>query len=143
MKLELNDYLLGIKNFIKGILFILAFILSAAYASPMSEGWLQISAPGSNQGYYYSPLSITKVKDKFYTVQTIINYQSDEGRNESLIGITLYDCFTRKLQEQSTRQYSKFWADGELLYEIGLEATWKPVKIGSDGMRLFNLICNY
>lgn len=107
-----------------------------------SEGWLLISEPGTTPVIYYAPLSIKKVKDGFVSVQSLINYTSDEGSKESLLGVTLYDCAMGTKQEQSTVQYSRHWADGDVVLEIGLEEPWELVKFNTEGMRLMKVACH-
>ena len=107
-----------------------------------SEGWLLISEPGTTPVIYYAPLSIKKLKDGFVSVQSLLNYISDEGNAESLLGVTLYDCAMGTKQEQSTVQYSKHWADGDVVLEIGLEEPWELVKINTEGMRLMKTVCD-
>lgn len=114
---------------------------SASFMSK-SEGWLLISEPGTTPVIYYAPLSIKTVKDAFVSVQSLINYISDEGSAESLLGVTLYDCAMGTKQEQSTVQYSKHWADGDVVLEIGLEEPWELVKINTEGMRLMKTVCD-
>ena len=92
-------------------------------------------------GFYYDPLSIKQVKVGFVAVTTIINYISDEGNKESLLGMTVYDCARRVKQEQSTEQYTQYWADGEIKLKLGLEEPWGTVKVGTDGMRLLKTVC--
>lgn len=104
--------------------------------------WQLISEPATTPLIYYSPLSIKKVKDGFVSVQSLINYTSDEGSKESLLGVTLYDCAMGTKQEQSTVQYSKHWADGDVVLEIGLEEPWELVKINTEGMRLMKTVCD-
>jgi hypothetical protein len=58
------------------------------------------------------------------------------------LGVTLYDCAIGTKQEQSTVQYSKHWADGDVLYEIVLEEPWNSVKVGTEGMRLLKTVCD-
>lgn len=115
---------------------------SATTAIALSEGWLQISEPNAVPGYYYDPLSIKQVKDGFVRVTTMINYISDEGNKESLLGVTLYDCVRKEKQEQSTVQYSQYWADGDVKLRLGLEDEWGTVKVGTDGMRLLRIVCS-
>lgn len=116
--------------------------LSAIRIHPTNEGWVRISEPDEKTGYFYAPFSIKAVKNGFVSVMTLINYISDEGDAESLLGVTVYDCVNRTKQEQSTVQYSQQWADGEIKYKAGLEEEWGSVKVGSDGMRLLKIICN-
>lgn len=103
--------------------------------------WLRISHPSTGPGYYYDPLSIKQVREGFVVVTTMINYVSDEGNKESLLGVTLYDCVRKVKQEQSTVQYTKYWADGDIKFKIGLEEPWNSVKAGTDGMRLLKTVC--
>lgn len=117
-------------------------LFSTTTAIALSEGWLQISEPNAVPGYYYDPLSIKKVKEGFVSVETMINYISDEGNKESLLGVTLYDCVRRLKQEQSTVQYSQYWADGDVKIRLGLEIEWGTVKVGTDGMRLLRIVCS-
>ncbi len=107
-----------------------------------SVGWTRVSEPEDPEGYFYAPLSITTLKGSRVSVQSLINYTSDEGNPESLLGVTLYNCASRTKQEQSTVQYSKQWADGEVILQIGLEEPWVPVKVGSAGMRLLKIVCD-
>jgi len=107
-----------------------------------SEGWLMVSEPGTTPLIFYAPLSISTLKDGFVFVTKLINYTSDEGNAESLLGLTLYNCASRTKQEQSTVQYSKQWADGDVLLRIGLEEPWNSVKVGTEGMRLLKTVCN-
>lgn len=107
-----------------------------------NEGWLLISEPGTTPVIYYAPLSIKRVKKGFVSVQSLINYISDEGNAESLLGVTLYNCAMGTKQEQSTVQYSKQWADGDVVLEIGLEEPWELVKFNTEGMRLMKVVCD-
>lgn len=107
-----------------------------------SEVWLMVSEPGTTPVIFYAPLSIITLKDGFVSVTTLINYTSDEGNAESLLGLTLYNCASRTKQEQSTVQYSKQWADGDVLLRIGLEEPWNSVKVDTEGMRLLKTVCN-
>jgi hypothetical protein len=106
-----------------------------------SEGWLLISEPGTTPVIYYAPLSIQTDQDGFASVTSLINYISDEGNEESLLGVSLYNCAELTKQEQSTVQYSKHWADGDVLFEIGLEEPWNSVKAGTEGMLLLKVAC--
>jgi hypothetical protein len=106
------------------------------------EGWLMVSEPGTTPVIYYAPLSISTLKSGFVSVTTLINYTSDEGNSESLLGVSLYNCAHRTKQEQSTVQYSKHWADGDVLFKIGLEEPWNSVKVGTEGMRLLKTVCD-
>jgi hypothetical protein len=106
------------------------------------QGWVLISEPGTTPVIFYAPLSISTLKYGFVSVTTIINYTSDEGNAESLLGVSLYNCAQRSKQEQSTVQYSKHWADGDVLFEIGLEEPWNSVKVGTEGMRLLKTVCD-
>lgn len=110
--------------------------------TPESEGWVRISEPDEKTGYFYAPFSISKVSDGVFAVTTLINYISDEGNAESLIGVTNYDCARRVKQEQSTIQYSQQWGDGVILIKLGFEPEWTTVKIGSDGMSLLKTVCS-
>ena len=110
--------------------------------TPESEGWVRTSEPDEKTGYFYAPFSISKVSEGFFTVTTLINYISDEGNAESLIGVTNYDCAQRVKQEQSTIQYSQQWGYGLILHKLGFEPNWTTVKIGSDGMSLLMTVCS-
>lgn len=107
-----------------------------------SELWLLISEPGTTPVIYYAPLSVSTVKPGFASVTSLINYTSDEGNAESLLGITVYDCAMGTKQEQSTVQYSQHWADGDVVLQIGLEEAWQPVKLCTEGMRLLEVACD-
>jgi hypothetical protein len=107
-----------------------------------SEGWLLISEPGTTPVIYYAPLSISRLKSGFASVTSLINYTSDEGNAESLLGVSLYNCASATKQEQSTVQYSMHWADGDVKLRIGLEEPWNPVKVGTEGMRLLKVACD-
>jgi hypothetical protein len=122
--------------------------VGAVISLPSSAGdkathgiWQRISEPNAMPGFYYDPLSIKQVKVGFVAVTTIINYISDEGNKESLLGMTVYDCARRVKQEQSTEQYTQYWADGEIKLKLGLEEPWGTVKVGTDGMRLLKTVC--
>jgi hypothetical protein len=115
---------------------------SSALAIEKKDLWQLISEPGTTPVIYYAPLSIQTDNDGFASVTTVINYTSDEGNAESLLGVSLYNCAQRTKQEQSTVQYSKHWADGDVLFKIGLEEPWNPVKVGTEGMRLLKVACD-
>ncbi len=110
-----------------------------AHAS--SVGWLMISAPGDTPSYYYDPLNIRVVKPGFNSVIYTINYTSDEGALESLVGSSIYDCNRRTKQEQYTVQYKRHWGAGDIIYKIGLEEEWSEVKVGTDAMKLLKIVC--
>lgn len=114
----------------------------AVHVNSTNEGWVRISEPDEKTGYFYAPFSIKAVKNGFFSVTTLINYISDEGNAESLLGVTIYDCKNRTKQEQSTVQYSQQWADGEIKLKLGLEEEWGAVKVGSDGMSLLKTVCD-
>jgi hypothetical protein len=115
---------------------------SSALTIDKKDLWQLISEPGTTPVIYYAPLSISTLKSGFASVTTVINYTSDEGNAESLLGVSLYNCAQRTKQEQSTVQYSKHWADGDVLFKIGLEEPWNPVKVGTEGMRLLKVACD-
>lgn len=115
---------------------------SSALTIDKKDLWLLISEPGTTPVIYYAPLSISTVKPGFVRVTSLINYISDEGNAESLLGDTLYDCAMGTKQEQSTVQYSKHWADGDVVLEIGLEEPWELVKFNTEGMRLMKTVCD-
>lgn len=110
-----------------------------AYAS--SVGWLMISAPGDIPSYYYDPLSIKVTKPGLNSVTYTINYTNDEGELESLVGSSIYDCNSRKKQEQNIVQYKKHWAAGNSIYKGGLEEEWSDVQAESNGMKLLKIVC--
>lgn len=124
-----------------GVLSLVVSLSSSAEDKAMHEIWQRISEPGSLPGYFYDPLSIKQVKEGFVTVTTMINYISDEGNKESLLGVTLFDCMRGLRQEQSTVQYTQYWADGDIKFKIGFEEAWRLVKAGTDGMRLLKAVC--
>lgn len=118
------------------------FSLPASAGDKATHGiWQRISEPNEMPGFYYDPLSIKQVKDGFVSVTTIINYISDEGKKESLLGVTVYDCARGVKQEQSTVQYTQHWADGEIKLKLGLEEPWDSVKVETVGMRLLKSVC--
>lgn len=123
-------------------LFAIVSLSSFAEDKAMHGIWQRISELGSLPSFYYDPLSIKQVREGFVTVTTMINYISDEGNKESLLGVTLYDCARRVKQEQSTVQYTQYWADGDVKFKIGLEEPWNTVKVGTDGMRLLKTVCS-
>jgi len=114
---------------------------SSAEVRAMHGLWLRLSEPNAVLGYYYDPLSIKQVKEGFTTVTTMINYISDTGNKESLLGVTVFDCARRVRQEQSTVQYTQYWADGVIKLKLGLEEPWDTVKVGTDGMQLLKTVC--
>lgn len=115
---------------------------SSALTNEKKDLWLLISEPGTTPVIYYAPLSVSTIKPGFASVTSLINYTSDEGNAESLLGITVYDCAMGTKQEQSTVQYSQHWADGDVVLQIGLEEPWQPVKLGTEGMRLLKVACD-
>lgn len=115
---------------------------SSALINEKKDLWLLISEPGTTPAIYYAPLSVRTVKPGFASVTNLINYTSEEGKAESLLGITVYDCAMGTKQEQSTVQYSRHWADGDVVLQIGLEEPWQPVKLGTEGMRLLKVACD-
>lgn len=122
----------------------LIFLNQSKYSANVgkSEGWLLISEPGTTPVIYYAPFSVRKVKPGFASVTSLINYTSDEGNAESLLGVTLYNCASATKQEQSTVQYSMHWADGDVKLRIGFEEPWELVKVGTEGMRLMKTVCD-
>ena len=110
-----------------------------ALADP--KGWIPLGLPNGESSFHYDPASVHAVEGGLKTVVSVINYVNAQGRFESLISASLYDCQNITKLDQFTIQHKMHWGDGEVISKSGMDEQWRPVKPKTNGMLLFRAAC--
>lgn len=128
------------KNTIK---IISCFLVSslALSANAGREGWIRVGIEEKNMNLFYMPLSIRTHETGDTYVVSVLNYTNNNGRAESILTSSLYNCKNNTKQDQSTVQHELHWGDGEVISTSGKEQQWRDVLPRSKGFTLLEVTC--
>lgn len=90
---------------------------------------------------YYMPLSIRTHQTGDVIVFSVLNYTNHNGRAESILTSSLYNCTNNTKQDQSTVQHELHWGDGEVISTSGKEQKWRDVLPLTKGFTLLEVTC--
>ena len=90
---------------------------------------------------FYMPLSIRTHQTGNVHVVSVLNYTNRNGRAESMLTSSLYNCKNNTKQDQSTVQHELHWGDGEVISTSGKEQQWRGVLPRTKGFTLLEVTC--
>lgn len=105
------------------------------------EGWIRVGIEDKNINLYYMPLSIRTHQTGDVHVFSVINYINHNGRAESIMTSSLYNCTNNTKQDQSTVQHELHWGDGKVISTSGKEQKWRDVLPHTKGFTLLEVTC--
>ena len=128
------------KNTIKilSCVLVCSFALSAKAGK---EGWIRVGIEEKNMNLFYMPLSIRTHQTGNVHVVSVLNYTNRNGRAESMLTSSLYNCKNNTKQDQSTVQHELHWGDGEVISTSGKEQQWRGVLPRTKGFTLLEVTC--
>jgi type II secretory pathway component PulJ len=129
-----------VKNTIK-ILSCVLVCSVALSANAGKEGWIRVGIEEKNMNLYYMPLSIRTHQTGDIHVVSVLNYTNHNGRAESMLTSSLYNCKNNTKQDQSTVQHELHWGDGEVISTSGKEQQWRDVLPRTKGFTLLEVTC--
>jgi hypothetical protein len=129
-----------VKNTIK-ILSCVLVCSVALSANAGKEGWIRVGIEDKNMNLYYMPLSIRTHQTGDVHVFSVLNYTNHNGRAESILTSSLYNCTNNTKQDQSTVQHELHWGDGEVISTSGKEQKWRDVLPLTKGFTLLEVTC--
>jgi type II secretory pathway component PulJ len=129
-----------VKNTIKilSCVLVCSFALSAKAGK---EGWIRVGIEEKNMNLFYMPLSIRTHQTGNVHVVSVLNYTNRNGRAESMLTSSLYNCKNNTKQDQSTVQHELHWGDGEVISTSGKEQQWRGVLPRTKGFTLLEVTC--
>jgi type II secretory pathway component PulJ len=129
-----------VKNTIKILSFVLVCSVALS-AKAGKEGWIRVGIEEKNMNLYYMPLSIRTHQSGDIHVVSVLNYTNHNGRAESMLTSSLYNCKNNTKQDQSTVQHELHWGDGEVIATSGKEQQWRDVLTRTKGFTLLEVTC--
>lgn len=128
------------KNTIKILLFVI--VCSFAFSAKAGkEGWIRVGIEEKNMNLFYMPLSIRTQQTGEIHVVSVLNYTNHNGRAESMLTSSRYNCKNKTKQAQSTEQHKLHWGDGEVIATSGKEQQWRDVLPRTKGFTLLEITC--
>jgi hypothetical protein len=129
-----------VKNTIKITSFFLVSSLALS-ANAGREGWIRVGIEEKKVNLFYMPLSIRTHQTGDVHVVSVLNYTNHNGRAESILTSSMYNCTNNTKQDQLTVQHELHWGDGEVISTSGKEQQWRDVLPRTKGFTLLEVTC--
>jgi hypothetical protein len=122
--------------------FILLF-LSLTLAMPASaQSWDRVVAADRYTAVYLDTESVRVLDGGIRVAVSVINYQTANGNDESLLAGTLYDCSGNRKRDQFVRKSDSHWGNGIEIRLSGEESRWFDVRRHTIGDSLQRAVCS-
>jgi hypothetical protein len=118
-------------------------LLSLTLAMPASaQNWKRVSVADRYTAVYLDMDSVRVLDGGIRVAVSVINYQTANGNEESLLAGTLYDCLGSRKRDQFVRQSDAHWGKGIEILISGEESKWFEVLGRSMGDSLQRAVCS-
>ena len=118
-------------------------LLSLTLAMPVSaQNWKRVSVADRYTAVYLDMDSVRVLDGGIRVAVSVINYQTANGNEESLLAGTLYDCLGNRKRDQFVRKSDAHWGKGIEIRISGEESKWFEVLERSMGDSLQRAVCS-
>ena len=122
------------------------FVLLLAYLTcplPLkAQSWERVGATDRYTAVYLDTESVRVFDGGIRVAVSVINYQTANGNDESLLAGTLYDCSGNRKRDQFVRRSDSHWGKGIEIRSSGEESRWFDVRRHTIGDSLQRAVCS-
>ena len=106
-----------------------------------AQNWKRVSVADRYTAVYLDVDSVRVLDGGIRVAVSVINYQTANGNEESLLAGTLYDCLGNRKRDQFVRKSDAHWGKGIEIRTSGEESQWFEVRARSIGDSLQRAVC--